>query len=309
MTATPHRVLVTGARGFIGAHVVDRLTGLGNDVHATSRQPVGANRSVQSRVTWHRLDTVDAAATAELVHSVQPDVIFHLASVVMGSRNSERVLPMLQANLTGAVNVMAAALDTPVSRVVLAGSMEESDSIDTDPPNSPYAAAKTAATGYARMFSELWNLPVTVLRIAMVYGPGQGDGSKLIPYAISSFRNGAAPRLSSGSRMVDWIYVEDVVDAFLAASTSTGGLGTAIPIGTGTGVSIEDTVFLIRSLTGSDRLPEFGAIKDRPLERSWIADTDAAHALLGWRATTSLEEGLFKTIRSYDEGSLAEATR
>jgi nucleoside-diphosphate-sugar epimerase len=298
-TARPRRVLITGARGFIGAHVMARLASLGETVHATSRRPIEVSVHSASAVTWHQLNTVDASATAQVVRTVQPDVIFHLASVVMGSRDSADVLRIFHANLTSAVNIMTAALDNNVGRVVLAGSMEESDSIASDPPNSPYSAAKTAATGYARMFHELWGLPVTVLRIAMVYGPGQGDGSKLIPYAISSFLRGEPPRLTSGDRVVDWIYVDDVVDAFLAASTSTVCAGEAVPVGTGTGVSIKETVNVIRSLIGSDRLFEFGAIQDRPLERSWTADTDIAHTLMGWRAKTSLEEGLSITIRSF----------
>src|SRR5262249_11002191 len=141
----------------------------------------------------------------------------HLASHVSGSRNLTAVLPTLQANLISTVNLMTAAVEADCPRIVLAGSLEESHGSDAV-PSSPYAAAKSSASSYARMFHSLYGLQTITLRIAMVYGPDQPDESKLIPYVIRSLLGGNAPRLSSGRREVDWVYIEDVVDAMIASA-------------------------------------------------------------------------------------------
>lgn len=251
-------VLVTGARGFIGSHLVRRLSETGAELHAVTRQQHEVSGKVGlDRVTWHRLDVSDASATSTLVRSVRPDVIFHLASTVVGRREAGLVVPILHSNFSSAVSLMTAGLETGVSRIVLAGSMEEPDPAEPEAvPNSPYSAAKWAATTYARMFCQLWNLPITVLRIAMAYGPAQADMEKLVPYVISSFLEGRAPALTSGGRLIDWVYVDDVVDALLRAAASQRSIGEVIPIGSGVAVPIREVVETIHALVVSDRIPD-----------------------------------------------------
>lgn len=294
------RVLVTGAGGFIGSHLVRRLCTAGCEVHGTSRSAVPAGRDEQVR--WHRLDLEDAAATDRLVRSVQPDLIFHLAARNVGSRDRDVVLPVMRSNLIGSVNLMTATLQAGGCRIVLAGSMEEpAAGEDHQAPSSPYAAAKLASREYAEMFHALWGLPVTVLRIAMAYGPGPVDPQKLVPYVTTSLLRGRTPQVTSGERLVDWVYVDDVVDAFLAAGSSDRSIGATIPIGSGIPVSVRATVDLIRELVGTNVQPAFGALADRPLDRARIADTGPAESLLGWRPRTSLRNGLTATVRWYDE--------
>jgi UDP-glucose 4-epimerase len=302
------RALVTGATGFIGSHLVRCLASLGAQVHAVSRRPPGSAgnaphtagppHAADDRLTWHLADLRDTGATAALLGATRPDVVFHLASEVTGARDVKLVLPLLQANLTAAVNLMAAAADTGCSRVVLAGSIEEPRTADPT-PSSPYAVAKWAATGYARMFHALWKVPVTVLRVAMVYGPAQPDTTKLVPYATLSLLRGDAPALSSGLRLIDWVYVDDVVDAFALAATAERAAGHAIDIGSGTAVSIRDTIDLLAEVAGSPLRPHYGAIADRPLDAAMIADTSLAADLLGWRPATELKDGLRHTVEWY----------
>jgi UDP-glucose 4-epimerase len=287
------RVLVTGATGFIGSYLARRLTWLGAEVHAVSRR----RPSGKSHQTWHEVDLGDPEATTRLVRATCPDIVFHLASAVTGRRNVELVRPTLLSNLTSAVNLLTAVVGRE-TRVVLAGSVEEPQ--EAEPvPQSPYAVAKWAATGYARMFHGLWNVPVTVLRVAMVYGPGQPDTEKLVPYVTLSLLRGKQPELSSGRRLVDWVYVDDVVDAFLLAARSERASGQVIDIGSGVQTSIRDVVELVQRTVGGRARPRFGAIDDRPLDRSGLADTEAAADLLGWRATTSLEVGIKRTVAWY----------
>ena len=292
------RALVTGATGFIGSHLVRRLTGLGAVVHAVSRR---VREHVDGDQTWHVADLCDADRVSAVVRAAAPDVVFHLASEVTGAREVRLVRPTLESNLDSAVNLLTAVADTvPAGRLVLAGSVEEPRAEDGDVVAcSPYAVAKWAVSGYARMFHQLWDVPVTTLRIGMVYGPGQQDLRKLIPYVTTALLRGESPELTSGTRLVDWIYVEDVVDAFLAAADSAHAPGRVFDIASGTQLSIRDTVELLAKIIGAHQQPRFGAVADRPLDRAQVADIGPADELLGWRPRTSLETGLRRTADWY----------
>lgn len=290
-------VLVTGATGFIGAHLVRRLGALGARVHAVSRSP---RERTGPGETWHVADVSDPEAIENLLLSTRPAVVFHLASEVAGARDPRLVRPMLESNLAGVVNLLTTVTDMPGTRVVLAGSLEEPRPGDGETtPSSPYAVAKWAAGGYARMFHELWDVSVTTLRIGMVYGPGQQDTTKLVPYVTLALLRGEEPRLSSGTRQLDWVYVDDVVDAFLAAGTTPQAAGRGFDIGTGTRTSIRDTVELLSRIVGGSPRPRYGAISDRPLDSARIADITSAAETLGWCPEVGLEKGLRLTAAWY----------
>jgi nucleoside-diphosphate-sugar epimerase len=296
------RLLVTGASGFIGARLCGRVAEEGAIVHGVSRRPPDE----PGKVRWETADLTDERAAREVVERVRPDVVMHLASEVSGSRDSDLLLPMLQANLVAAVNVMLAcqAVD---ARVVLAGSMEEPDLGDPDAvAQSPYAVAKWGALAYARHLHALHGLQVVHLRLFMVYGPGQLDLRKLVPYVTVSLLRGEQPQLTSGLREVDWVFVDDVVDAFMRAAVAPGLAGASLDIGSGTLVSTRDLVVRVRELVGGHVEPGFGAIPDRPLERERAADPRHADDAMGWRPRISLDEGLARTVdfyRSFVEAS------
>ena len=290
------RVLITGARGFIGARLCARAVQLGAAVHAVSRHPPDDDSPA---VHWEAADLTSEAAARALVRRVQPDVVLHLASEVSGGRAAELVAPMLHANLVAAVNVMLACHEMGC-RVVLAGSMEEPDLGDPAAvPQSPYAAAKWAALAYARMFRALYQLPVVHLRIFMVYGPGQSDLRKLVPYVTTSLLRGEEPELTSGAREVDWVYVDDVVDAFVAAAVAPGAEGASLDIGSGELVSVGTLALRLSRIVGGDVEPRFGALPARELERVRVADPTRAAAVLEWRPRMSLDDGLARTVAFY----------
>jgi nucleoside-diphosphate-sugar epimerase len=290
------RLLVTGASGFIGARLCRRAADAGALVHAVSR----SEQSAADGIRWERGDLTDEAIVRDLVRRVQPDHVLHLASEVTGSRDVQHVLPMLRANLLAAVNLMVAAAESGRPRVVLAGSMEEPDMGDPDAvAQSPYAVAKWGQLAYARHFQALHDLPVVHLRVFMVYGPGQLDLHKLVPYVTVSLLRGVAPKLTSGAREVDWIYVDDVVDAFLRAAVAPGAVGRSLDIGSGELVSARSLVLRLHDLVGGDAAPEFGAIPDRRLERVRAAEPAAAAEAMGWRPQTPLADGLAGTVDFY----------
>ena len=258
---------------------------------------------------WWQGDLADITSVRTLIRHVQPDIVYHLASNVTGSRDLDRVLPTLHSNFVSTVNLLTALTEIGCDRIVLAGSLEEPE-IDrcTEVPSSPYAAAKWANSAYSRMFYELYQTPVVTAKIFMVYGPEQ-DSRFLIPTVISSVINGISPKLSSGKRPIDWIYIDDLISGLIAMATAPEIDGGTIDLGTGKLSTIREVVE--RIVTGIDRRvdPIFGAIPDRLNEQIRVANAASSSAQIGWKATTSLEEGLKSTIDWYADRLQMTATK
>jgi nucleoside-diphosphate-sugar epimerase len=148
------------------------------------------------------------------------------------------------------------------------------------------------------MFHALYQTPVVIVVPFMTFGPNQEMG-KLVPSVILSLLKGEAPRLSSGLWEADWIYVGDVIQAFLNAAVAPGIEGATLELGSGTTYTTRDIVDEIIKLMKSSLKPVFGAVPDRPAEPIRIADMLETQRKLGWRARTSLTEGLRQTIQWY----------
>jgi nucleoside-diphosphate-sugar epimerase len=292
------KILVTGAGGFIGSHLCQRLNDAGFEVHGTFRNPLQTNRD--DHIRWSQCDLEDFGTVRNLLTRIKPDVIFHLASHVFGSRNLDLILPTFQSNLVSTVNLLTAATEIGCHRIVMTGSMEEpSQSGPHIVPSSPYAAAKWAGSVYARMFHALYQTPVTIARVFMVYGPGQRDLDKLIPYTILSLLRNQVPKYTSGHRQVDWIFVEDVVSGLLAMAHTSNIEGLTIDLGSGAFTTIKDIVLNLVDIVDSRMEPSFGLIPDRPMEQVRLANLEDSFSKIGWKPQTSLEKGLRQTAEWY----------
>jgi Nucleoside-diphosphate-sugar epimerases len=292
-------ILVTGASGFIGSALCRRLSLVGAEVHGVSRT---GRAGTDYCARWHkcRLDDIDAVRA--LLKTSRPEFIFHLASHVAGSRAIELVLPTFSGNLASTVNLLTAATELGCKRILLTGSLEEpAPGPEHAVPSSPYAAAKFAASAYGRMFHALYNTPVVILRLFMVYGPGQQDLRKLVPYVILSLLKGDMPQLSSGVRKADWIYVDDVVAGYLAAIAAKGLEGDTIDLGTGRLESVRTVAEELCRLIDPRVQPAFGSISERAMEQTRTADAELSFRRLGWRAQVSLRDGLARTSEWYRE--------
>jgi UDP-glucose 4-epimerase len=265
------RVLVTGASGLIGGQILSLVENEA-DIVAVSRVPHVNARGVR----WIVGDLTARGAVAEIVGSVRPEIILHLAGAVRGDRSLAAIAPTLSANLVATVELLQTASEMGSQRIVLSGSLLEEPATggpEAVPP-SPYGASRWAASSYARMFHALFDSPVVILRPSFAYGPGQ-ETTKLIPYVITTLLAGGSPKLASGKRRLDCVYAEDVARAYLAAASAPNIEGRT-----------------------SGR-PLFGAVSDRPLEQEVEVDIERTARLLGWRASTHLKEGLARTVDWY----------
>jgi nucleoside-diphosphate-sugar epimerase len=241
----------------------------------------------------------DRARVQDVMHTCRPDVVFDLASVVTGARKIDVVLPTLQGNLVGFVNVALAASEAQSQRIVCMGSLQEPDQSLPAIPSSPYAAAKYAATCYARMLVEVFKLPIAIARVFMVYGPGQSDLTKIVPQVLSELLAGRRAPLSSGAHPFDWVYVDDVCDALLAIAQCDAAIGRSIDVGTGVLTPVIDVARgLARRVNALDLL-DVGAIPDRVGEPVRAADIATTKALTGWEARVGIEEGLDLTVDGF----------
>jgi nucleoside-diphosphate-sugar epimerase len=293
------RVLVTGATGFLGRRLCARLQAEGVEIHAVSRSRQGNG---EDGIRWSRVGLEEGPAVERLVQDTKPEVIFHLSGLSNGAPSLDLVQATFQSQLASTVNVLTAATRSGCRRVILIGSLEEpTDAPAQGVPTSPYAAAKWGTGMYARMFHRLYQTPVVVARIYMAYGPGQAE-EKIVPYTILSLLNGRPPRLSSGRRALDWIYVDDAVDGLVRTAAADEDIGgTTLEFGSGTPVTIREVVDEIVTIIEPKVRPEFGALPDRPADAVRTADSRGAATLLGWRARTSLSEGLRRTVEWYAE--------
>lgn len=306
---TGKKILVTGGTGFIGSHLVRRLVHEGAEVTILARQTSNQQRiaDVASQITVHQVDIRNFAMVNEVMHSVRPLVVFHLAAEGV----TEPFLPhslALRVNLDGTINVVQTAAAAGAERIVHTGtSYEYGDQAEEGrlDPISPYAASKAAAWAFCRMYHRMMNWPIVCLRLFQVYGPGQVG--TLIPSAIEAGLKGQAFPTTSGEQSRDWIYIDDVVEAYLKTALAPGIDGETFDIGTGQGTSVRQVVENIFDHF-EDISPQIGALSYRPGE-VWesIARTNSAKEKLGWEATVSLDKGLKMTLEWMKESQPSTA--
>lgn len=288
------KVLVTGASGFIGSHLTNALFQKGAEVHAVSRFA-----HARDELRWWQADLTDIASVRKLLRDIRPETIFHLSGHVTAAPGLEFALSTFDSHVVTTVYLLTAATELGCGRIVLTASLTEPQSHHAEAvPSSPYAAAKWASGAYGRMFHDLYQTPVTIVRPFMTYGPMQSR-QKIVPYVTLSLLRGAIPQLASGRWQADWIYIDDVIEGLLAAAHVSGVEGCTIDLGSGMMVSVSEVVERIVKLVGSSVTPSFGAMPDRPAEEIRAAALGYAYDKIGWKPATPLQQGLARTIAWY----------
>lgn len=299
MAAT--RSLVTGAAGFIGAALGRRLIARGDDVTLWAGPGSDPWRLDELRDAAEvvEVDLRDHDAVGRRLAAARPEVVFHLAA--HGAYSWQRSLPrIVETNVSGFAHVAEAALEAGAYAIVNAGSSSEYGLKDHAPPedelpepNSAYAVTKASATLLGGWIARERDAAVTTLRLYSAYGPWE-EPRRLMPALVAHALDGRLPPLADPAIARDFVYVEDVVDAFLlAAERAQPGAGAVYNVGGGQQTTLRALVEIARRTFAIEEEPAWAAFPARDWDTDvWVADARRAEAELGWRARTPLEDGL-----------------
>ena len=293
--------LVTGAGGFVGAVLARRLVTDGHDVHVLVRPHSDRWRLRDLNAVVHEVDITDVHAVNAAVRSVRPSWIFHLAAY--GAYEQQRQTDrMFEVNVRGTMNLVRAGLECGFRSFVHAGSSSEYETVDHAPrederlqPGSDYAVTKAAATLYCQSVAEREDAPIATLRIYSAYGPYE-EPTRFLPALVLEGLEGKLPPLVAPSIARDFVYVEDVAEAFLLAAES-GASRTIYNVGTGTQVTIAEAVAAAKRLLGIKEEPRWGSMSNRSWDTTtWVANPERIRTELGWAPRNRFKEGLGRTI-------------
>lgn len=302
------KVLITGASGFIGKHLIRKLLSYNYNIIcfdlAFDEEFVlefGDKLEIRSG------NLIDTVSIKKLIKNYTPEYVFHLA----GSKNRTNALHEFKSsheiNYLGTLNLFEALLkDENLKLVAILGTIEEyghahspfkEDSQEL--PNSAYGLSKLSATKLAMIFYHQFNLPVVVLRPSIAYGPHQGE-EMFIPALIKSLLRQQQFKMTEGHQLRDFLFIDDLTDALIRCLSCIRLGGEIINIASGTSVTIRDIAMQIAKKTNSNENLEVGKLPYRNFEiMNYTVDISKASTLLQWYPKTKLEDGLAETISFY----------
>ena len=304
------KILVTGNSGFIGSHLSVALSKLGHDVCCLERYVVGRQFEGNNRRVVHA-DLNDHATIKEIVSREQPDIVVHLAALSPVAYSYTHWSEVLKTNFVATANLAEVCrVNVPnLKQFVFAGTSEEygqqtmfpiKESADLK-PNSPYAVSKVAADKYLRMLYDAYGFPVTVMRPFNTYCRS-GNIHFVTERIITQMLNGDKLCLGDSSPIRDFIYVDDHVNAYLAAIGNEQAINRAFNVCSGVGISILEYINKIAGLLGWHGEVTWDTVPNRPNDIAClIGDNTKIKDVLGWRQTVTLEEGLKRTIKMLKE--------
>jgi nucleoside-diphosphate-sugar epimerase len=299
--------LVTGGAGFIGSHLAEELVRRGERVRVADSLITGKRQNLAHLpgVEFIEGDLADADVARRAVEGM--DYVLHQAAIPSVPRSVQDPITSNRANIDAALNVLVAARDAGVRRVVYAGSSSAYGDTPTLPkvetmptaPLSPYALQKLVAEQYCQMFTKLYGLETVTIRYFNVFGPRQDPSSPysgVISLFISALAEGRQPTIyGDGGQTRDFTYVANVVDGVLRACHATEASGEVITVATGGRISLNELFQTLRSLTGAKVEPIYQDSRAGDVRDSQ-ADIGKARRLLGYEPGIGLAEGLKKTF-------------
>ena len=302
--------LVTGGAGFIGSHLTEALVRRGEQVRVVDSLITGHRKNLAhlNGVEFMEGDLADIAVAQRAAQGI--DYVLHQAAIPSVPRSVEDPITSNRANIDSTLNILVAARDAGVKRVVYAGSSSAYGNTPTLPkhegmptsPLSPYALQKLVGEQYMQMFTALYGLQTVTIRYFNVFGPRQDPSS---PYSgvISIFarallENKAPTIYGDGEQTRDFTYIANVVDGVLRAVTAPNAAGQVINVATGTSISLNRLFSSMREILGSSLQAAYGPVRSGDVKDS-LADISRARTLLGYEPCVTFEAGLKKTIDWY----------
>jgi UDP-glucose 4-epimerase len=298
--------LITGAAGFLGSALANQLAREGHQVRGLDDLSTGDPRVLSPDVHFTRGDVNDRPKLWTLLQEV--DCVYHLAARVSVPESVLYPREYNAVNVGGTVSMMEAMRDVGVRRVILASSGAVYGDQGEQPlretaipdPHSPYAVSKVSAEHYIRTIGKLWGLETVCLRIFNAYGPGQHlppSHPPVVPHFLrQALRGGTLVVHGDGTQTRDYVYVDDVVSAMVAASTAPNINGLVINVGSGTETSIRELVKKVSEVTGRKVDSLYNALTPGGVSRM-CADLSLAAQKLNYRSSIKLDDGLRLTLR------------
>jgi nucleoside-diphosphate-sugar epimerase len=309
---------VTGGAGFIGSHIAERLLRDGHQVRIVDNLSTGRESNLQllkqlfpTQLTFHQVSITDAAALPAIFGGVE--VIYHQAALPSVPRSIENPLESHEQCATGTLNVLLAARDAGVRRVVYAASSAAygDDSEDSGAPKSeqmlpkpisPYGVAKLMGEYYCQMFAEVYGLETVCLRYFNVFGPRQDLKSQyaaVIPLFMQAMLAGQPPTIyGDGMQSRDFTYIDNIVQANLLAADAPDASGEVMNVALGQSITLCDLVDQLNALLGTEIEPVHTAPRPGDIKQS-VADISKAQSLLDYAPVVDFETGLARTLEYY----------
>ena len=300
------KILVTGATGFIGSHLVPKLVDQGYNVYSferyvTGRYVLGQRREVKTVFG----DLKEYFSVKQIIHSVLPDVVIHLASLSPVAYSYDHPHEVIETNLIGTINLAEACLrEVPHLKQFLLASTFETYGNGPNPktektpqnPNSPYSVSKLACEKYLLYMQEAFGFPITILRPTNTYGR-KDNLHFVVEKTIVQMLQGKEVKLGDRMAIRDFLYVDDHVNAYLTCLENEKALNGVFNFCTGRGISIEEFVKVVRKFTGFKGEVIWDSIPKRPLDIAvLVGDFSKAKRLFEWTPKFTLEDGLKLTI-------------
>jgi nucleoside-diphosphate-sugar epimerase len=304
------KVLVTGASGFVGNNLTRHLLTLGHRVNLLLRDSYAAWRveDIRADVVIHTSDLRDRDAVNRIIKEVSPDWVFHLAAHGAYSSQTD-VTRILESNVIGTATLLKACLKVGFDAFVNTGSSSEYGFKDHSPgerewlePNSYYAVAKASATLFCRYTAQTSGLRIPTLRLYSVYGPYE-EPTRLMPTLIVKGLKKELPPLVAPHIARDYVYVDDVVRAYLLAATQEKQEpGAVYNVGTGVQTSLREVVDVACRTLRIAEEPKWGSMENRIWDTgTWVSDNRSIKLALGWQPEFAFEDGFRKMVEWFQE--------
>ena len=305
------KILITGATGFIGSHLTRKLVEKGFEVGIIKRKKSNLWRisSLMNKLSIYDADLRDIHKVSEAISHFNPDVIFHLATYYAVEHKSEEVSLMVDTNVLGTIYLLESSRESKVRLFVNTSScavykeskvkLRENSCLE---PINFYALTKLQAEQACSFYTKKYGLKTVTFRLFPPYGPADQE-RRLIPYAIKSFLEEKKLRLTTGEQKWDFVYIDDIIEAYLKLLNMSN-----LPIeheifniGTGNVVSVREVIERIKYIFGVALEPDWGVIPHRKSETWFLcADINKAKNILKWQPKTQiLREGLDLTVKWY----------